>query len=56
MKRPTTAATPKAAPTAAKTSVVSAFHCAVMDSGDAMIVEPLGWDEEKLPVHPANLW
>ena len=54
--RPATAAIAKTAPTAAKTSVLSAIHRAVIDSGDVMTVEPLGWAEEKLPVHPANLW
>jgi len=56
MNRPITATTATTAPAAAKRSVSSVLHCAVMDSGEVMTVEPDGWLDEKLPVHLANLW
>ena len=55
MKKPTTAAPARAAPTEAKRRLLSVLHWAVMNSGDVMIVEPLAWFEEKLPAHPENL-
>ena len=55
MKRPNTAAPARATPTEAKRRVLSVLHWAMMNSGDVMIVEPLAWFEEKLPVHPENL-
>jgi hypothetical protein len=56
MNRPITPPTATNAPAAAKRSVSSVLHCATMDSGAVMTVEPDGWLDEKLPVHPANLW
>jgi hypothetical protein len=56
MNRPITAPTTTTAPAAAKRKVSSVLHCAVMDSGAVITVEPVGWLDEKLPVHLANLW